>query len=35
MESGYQVGLGMLNFKILFTLLFNYMKLFDFVTTIL
>ncbi len=34
MESGHQIGLGILNFKILFTLIFNYMKLFDFATTI-
>ncbi len=34
MESGHQVGLGILSLKILFTLMFNYMKLLDFVTTI-
>ncbi len=34
MESGHQVGLGILNFKILFTFMFNYMKFFDFVTAI-
>jgi hypothetical protein len=34
MESGHQVGLGILNLKILFTLMFNYMKFFDFTTTI-
>ncbi len=31
MESGHQVGLGMLNLKILFILMFNYMNFFDFV----
>ncbi len=34
MEIGYQVGLGILNFKLLFILLFNCMKFIDFVTTI-
>jgi hypothetical protein len=34
MESGHHVGLGLLNFEILFILMFNYMKLFDFATTI-
>jgi hypothetical protein len=34
MESGHQVGLGILKFKILFTLTFIYMKFFDFVITI-
>jgi hypothetical protein len=34
MESGHQVGLGILKFKISFTLMFNYMKFFDFVITI-
>jgi hypothetical protein len=31
MESGHQVRLGILKFKILFTSMFTYMKLFDFV----
>jgi hypothetical protein len=31
MESGHQVGFGILNFKILFILMFNYMNFFDFV----
>ncbi len=34
MENGDQVGLGILKFKILFTLMFTYMKFFDFVITI-
>jgi hypothetical protein len=34
MESDYQVGLVILNLNILFTLMFNYMKLFDFITII-
>jgi hypothetical protein len=34
MESGHQIGLGELNFKILFTLMFNYMKFFDLSTNI-
>jgi len=34
MESDYQVGLVILNLNILFSLMFNYMKFFDFVTTI-
>jgi hypothetical protein len=29
MESGHQVSLGILNFKILFIFIFNYMKFFD------
>jgi hypothetical protein len=33
MENGHQVGLGILKFKILFTLMFTYMIFFDFVTT--
>ncbi len=35
MESGHQVGLGILKFRILFTLMFTYMKFVDFVITIL
>jgi hypothetical protein len=31
MESGHQVGLDILKFKMLFTFMFIYMKLFDFV----
>ncbi len=34
MEGDYQVGLVILNLNILFTLMFNYMKFFDFVTII-
>jgi hypothetical protein len=34
MESGHQIGLDVLNLKNLFTLMFNYMKLFDFATNI-
>jgi len=34
MESGFQVGFRKLKFKILFTLMFIYMKFFDFVITI-
>ncbi len=34
MESGHQIGLGILILKILFTLMFIYMKFFDFATTI-
>ncbi len=34
MESGFQVGFRKLKFKILFTLMFIYMKFFDFATTI-
>jgi hypothetical protein len=34
MESDHQVCLGILNLKILFILMFNYMNLFDFATTI-
>jgi hypothetical protein len=34
MENGHQIGLGILNFKILFTLISNYMKFFDFATII-
>ncbi len=34
MENGHQVGLGLLNFKILFTLMLNCMKFFDFDTNI-
>jgi hypothetical protein len=34
MESGHQIGFGVLNFKIIFTLMSNYMKFFDFVTNI-
>jgi len=33
MESGHQVGLGILNFKILFISMLNYMNFFDFATT--
>jgi hypothetical protein len=33
MESGHQVGLGILKFKILFTLMFIYMIFFYFVIT--
>jgi hypothetical protein len=35
MENGHQVGLGILNLKLLFILMSNYMKFFDFATTIL
>ncbi len=35
MESGHQVGLDILNLRILFTLMFNYMKFFDFAITII
>jgi hypothetical protein len=35
MESGHQVGLGILNLKLLFTLMFNDMKFFNFVITII
>jgi hypothetical protein len=34
MESGHHVGLGILKFKILFTLMFIHMKFIDFVITI-
>ncbi len=34
MESGHQIGLGVLNLKVLVTLMFNYMNLFDFATII-
>ncbi len=34
MESGHQIGLGILILKILFTLMFIYMKFFDFATII-
>jgi hypothetical protein len=34
MEGDYLVGLVILHLNILFTLIFNYMKLFDFVTII-
>ncbi len=33
MESDHQVSLNILNLKTLFTAMINYMKLFDFVTT--
>jgi len=32
MESGHQLGLDILNLKLLFILMFNYMKIFDSVT---
>jgi hypothetical protein len=35
MENGHQVGLGILNSKILFTLMINYMEFFDFFITII
>jgi Tfp pilus assembly protein PilZ len=35
MESGHQVGLGIMNFKILFIVIFNYMKFFDFTIIII
>jgi hypothetical protein len=35
LQSGHQVGLGILNLEILFTLMFNYMKFFDFATIII
>jgi hypothetical protein len=35
MESGHHMGLGILNLEILFTLMFNYMKFFDFATIII
>jgi hypothetical protein len=34
MESGHHVGLGILNFEILFILMFNYIKFFDCATII-
>jgi hypothetical protein len=34
MESGHQVGLGIMNFKILFIVMFNYTKFFDFTINI-
>ncbi len=34
MEGDYLVGLVILNLNILFTLMFNYMEFFDFVTII-
>jgi hypothetical protein len=34
MESGHQVKLGILKFKILFILMFTYMKFFEFAITI-
>jgi hypothetical protein len=34
MKSGHKIGFGILNFKILFILIFNYMKFFYFFTTI-
>jgi hypothetical protein len=34
MESGHQIGIGILKFRILFTLMFTYMKFFDLVITI-
>jgi hypothetical protein len=34
MESGHQVGLGILKFRILFNLMINYMKFFECVITI-
>jgi hypothetical protein len=34
MENGHQVRLCILNLKLLFTLMSNYMKFFDFATTI-
>jgi hypothetical protein len=33
MESGHQIGFGILNFNILFILMFNYMNFFYFATT--
>jgi hypothetical protein len=35
MESGHQVGLGIMNLEILFILMFNYMKFFDFAIIII
>jgi hypothetical protein len=34
MENGHQVWLGILNLKIIFISMFNYMKFFDFATNI-
>jgi hypothetical protein len=34
MKSSHEIGLGLLNLRILFTLIINNMKLFEFVTNI-
>jgi hypothetical protein len=34
MKNGHQVGFDILNFKILFIFIFNYIKVFDFALTI-